>query len=96
MDMASGRILLPDQLDALMDGAAYMCAARDNCATSYCLCVTFCVSLKMEPKEVLEMRLPLPMSAVSTVIGKWKHLGATMAQPRSGRPHKITERDHQV
>ena len=26
----------------------------------------------------------------------WKSLGATMAQPRSGRPHKLTERDHRV
>ena len=25
---------------------------------------------------------------------KWKGLGATTAQPRSGRPHKLTERDH--
>ncbi|CDQ77355.1 unnamed protein product [Oncorhynchus mykiss] len=30
------------------------------------------------------------------VIGKWKRLGATTAQPRSGRPHKLTERDRRV
>jgi hypothetical protein len=31
-------------------------------------------------------------STVSAVIVKWKRLGATTAQPRSGRPHKLTER----
>ena len=38
----------------------------------------------------------LPQSTVSAVIVKWKHLGTTTAQPRSGRPHKLTERDHRV
>jgi transposase len=37
--------------------------------------------------------LELPQSTVSAVIVKWKCLGATMAQPRSGRPHKLTEQD---
>ena len=27
---------------------------------------------------------------------KWKRLGATEAQPQSGRPHKLTERYHRV
>jgi transposase len=40
--------------------------------------------------------LELPQSTVSAVILKWKRLGATTAQPRSGRPHMLTERDHQV
>ena len=43
--------------------------------------------------------LELPRSTVSTVIVKWKHLEATtatMAPPRSGRPHELTERDRQV
>jgi transposase len=40
--------------------------------------------------------LELPRSTVSAVIVKWKRLGATAAQPRSGRPHKPTERDHHV
>jgi transposase len=31
-------------------------------------------------------------STVSAVIVKWKHLGATTAQPQSGRPQKLTER----
>ena len=35
-------------------------------------------------------------STVSAVIVKWKRLGATTAQPRSGRPHKRTERDRRV
>ena len=40
--------------------------------------------------------LELPRSTVSAVIVKWKRLGATTAQPRSGRPHKLTERDRRV
>jgi transposase len=41
-------------------------------------------------------QLELPRSTVSPVIVKWKHLGETTAQPRSGRPHKLTERDLRV
>ena len=40
--------------------------------------------------------LELPQSTVSAVIVKWKHLVARTAQPRSGRPHKLTERDRRV
>ena len=40
--------------------------------------------------------LELPRSTVSAVIVKLKRLGATTAQPRSGRPHKLTEQDHRV
>ena len=40
--------------------------------------------------------LELLWSTVSTVILKWKRLGATTAQPRSGRPHKLTEHDCRV
>jgi hypothetical protein len=36
--------------------------------------------------------LELPFSTVSAVIVKWKHLGATTAQPQSDRPHKLTGR----
>ena len=36
--------------------------------------------------------LELPRSTVSAVIVKWKRLGATTAQPRNGRPHKLKER----
>ena len=35
-------------------------------------------------------------STVSAVIMKWKLLGTTMAQPQSGRLHKLTERDRRV
>ncbi|CAI9568035.1 unnamed protein product [Staurois parvus] len=34
----------------------------------------------------------IPRSTVSGIIPKWKQLGTTATQPRSGRPHKITER----
>ena len=37
--------------------------------------------------------LELPRSTVIAVIVKWKRLGATTAQPRSGRPYKLAERD---
>ena len=37
--------------------------------------------------------LELRQSTASAVIVKQKRLGATTAQPRSGRPHKLTERD---
>jgi transposase len=40
--------------------------------------------------------LKLPRSTVSAVVVKWKRLGATTAQPQSGRPHKLTEMDRQV
>jgi hypothetical protein len=35
----------------------------------------------------------LPRSTISAVIVKWKCLGASTAQLRSGRPHKLTEWD---
>jgi hypothetical protein len=38
--------------------------------------------------------LELPQSTVRPV--KWKRLGATAAQPQSGRSHKLTERDRRV
>ena len=40
--------------------------------------------------------LDLPWATVSSVIVKWKRLGATKAPPQSGRPHKLTERDRRV
>ena len=40
--------------------------------------------------------LELPRLTVSAVFVKWKRLGATTAQPRSGRPHKLTELDRRV
>ncbi|CAI9624630.1 unnamed protein product [Staurois parvus] len=35
--------------------------------------------------------LNIPRSTVSGIITKWKQLGTTSTQPRSGRPRKITE-----
>ena len=40
--------------------------------------------------------LELPRSTESAVFVKWKRLGASTAQPRSVRPHKLTEWDHLV
>ncbi|CAI9621618.1 unnamed protein product, partial [Staurois parvus] len=35
--------------------------------------------------------LNIPQSTVSGIITKWKQLGTTATQPRSGRPRKMTE-----
>ncbi|CAI9570388.1 unnamed protein product, partial [Staurois parvus] len=45
-------------------------------------------------KFILEISLLLniPQATVSGIITKWKQLGTTATQPRSGRPHKMTER----
>ncbi|XP_076358937.1 uncharacterized protein LOC143251552 [Tachypleus tridentatus] len=40
--------------------------------------------------------LELPRSTVSTVTVKWKRLAKAIAQPRSGRPHRFTERYQRV
>ena len=40
--------------------------------------------------------LNIPQSAVSGIITKWKRLGTTAAQPRSGRPRKMTERGQRM
>ena len=40
--------------------------------------------------------LGLVRATVSAVIVKWKRPGGTLAQPQSGRTHKLTEQDHQV
>ena len=53
------------------------------------------IGCHLSNKSVCEMSaLPeLPRSTVGAVIVKWKGLGATTSQLRSGRPHKLTERD---
>ncbi|KAL7842614.1 hypothetical protein SRHO_G00243030 [Serrasalmus rhombeus] len=51
-----------------------------------------CHLSKKSVREISAM-LDLPRSTVSAVIVKWKRLGATTALPRSGRPHKLSERD---
>ncbi|CAI9611129.1 unnamed protein product [Staurois parvus] len=49
-------------------------------------------------KSVREFSLLLniPRSTVSGIITKWKQLGTTATQPRSGRPHKMTERGQRM
>ncbi|CAI9563195.1 unnamed protein product, partial [Staurois parvus] len=39
----------------------------------------------------ISLLLSIPWSAVSGIITKWKQLGTTATQPRSGRPCKMTE-----
>lgn len=40
--------------------------------------------------------LNIPQSTVSSIITKWKRLGTTATQPRSGRPRKVTERGQRM
>ncbi|CAI9586561.1 unnamed protein product [Staurois parvus] len=40
----------------------------------------------------ISLLLNIPRSTVSGFVTKWKQLGTTATQPRSGRPHKMTER----
>ncbi|CAI9585108.1 unnamed protein product, partial [Staurois parvus] len=39
----------------------------------------------------ISLLLNIPWSIVSGIITKWKQLGTTATQPRSGRPRKMTE-----
>ncbi|CAI9587169.1 unnamed protein product, partial [Staurois parvus] len=39
----------------------------------------------------ISLLLNIPRSTVSGIITKWKQLGTTATQPKSGRPHKMTE-----
>ena len=55
--------------------------------------------LPNESVSKISALLERPRSTVNAVIVKWKLLGATTAQPRSGRPHKphkLTEWDRRV
>ncbi|CAI9562017.1 unnamed protein product, partial [Staurois parvus] len=38
----------------------------------------------------ISLLLNIPRSTVSGIITKWKQLGTTATQPRSGRPRKMT------
>ena len=63
--------------------------------------VTFKVALigcHLPNKSVCQISalLELPRSSVCAVSMMWKRLGATTAQPGSGRPHKLTEWDRRV
>ncbi|CAI9555618.1 unnamed protein product, partial [Staurois parvus] len=40
--------------------------------------------------------LNIPRSTVSSIVTKWKQLGTTATQPRSGRPRKMTEWDQRM
>ncbi|CAI9556581.1 unnamed protein product [Staurois parvus] len=40
--------------------------------------------------------LNIPRSAVRGIITKWKQLGTTATQPRSGRPRKMTEQSQRM
>ena len=56
------------------------------------------IGCHLSNKSVHQMSalLKLSRSTVSAVIVKWKCQGATTAQPRSCRPHKLTEQDRRV
>ncbi|CAI9609498.1 unnamed protein product [Staurois parvus] len=49
-------------------------------------------------KSICEISLVLniPRSTVSGIITKWKQLGKTETQPRSGRPRKMAERGQRM
>lgn len=57
--------------------------------------VVGCYQCKKSVREISDL-LDLPKSTVSTVILNWKRGGITTALPRSGRPHKIKEKDRQM
>ncbi|CAI9622973.1 unnamed protein product, partial [Staurois parvus] len=44
----------------------------------------------------ISLLLNIPRATVSGIITKWKQLGTTATQPRSGRPRKITERGQRM
>ncbi|CAI9578362.1 unnamed protein product [Staurois parvus] len=44
----------------------------------------------------ISLLLNIPQSTASGIITKWKYLGTTATQPRSGRPHKMTEQGQRM
>lgn len=50
---------------------------------------------KKSVREISSL-LNMPRSTVSAVILRWKREGITTALPRSGRPHKLKEKDREV
>ncbi|CAI9562209.1 unnamed protein product, partial [Staurois parvus] len=52
--------------------------------------------LGIRPIHEISLLLNIPRSTVSGIITKWKQLGTTATQPRSGRPCKMTERDQHM
>ncbi|CAI9573090.1 unnamed protein product [Staurois parvus] len=44
----------------------------------------------------ISLLLNIPRSTISGIITKWKQLRTTATQPRSGWPHKMTERGQRM
>lgn len=57
--------------------------------------VVGCHMCKKSVREISSL-LNMPRSTVSAVILRWKREGITTALPRSGRPHKLKEKDREV
>ncbi|CAI9617265.1 unnamed protein product [Staurois parvus] len=53
-----------------------------------------CERLCNKSVHEISLLLNILLSTVSGIITKWKQLGTTATQPRSGRPCKMTERGH--
>ncbi|CAI9549623.1 unnamed protein product, partial [Staurois parvus] len=51
---------------------------------------TFVKDCAVSPSVKISLLLNIPRSTVSGIITKWKQLGTTATQPRSGRQHKMT------
>ena len=57
--------------------------------------VTGCHLCNKSSREISSL-LSISQSTVSGIITKWKRLGTTATQPRSGRPRKMTERGQRM
>ncbi|CAI9568833.1 unnamed protein product, partial [Staurois parvus] len=53
--------------------------------------INICERLCNKSIREISLLLNIPRSTVSDIITKWKQLGTAATQPRSGRPHKMTE-----
>ncbi|KAI4898858.1 hypothetical protein NFI96_004520 [Prochilodus magdalenae] len=54
-----------------------------------------CHQCNKSTREISSL-LNIPQSTVSCIITKWKRLGTTATQPRSGRPRKMTKRGQRM
>ncbi|CAI9532902.1 unnamed protein product, partial [Staurois parvus] len=61
-----------------------------------CFYTHICERLCNKSIHEISLLLNIPRSTVSGVITKWKQLGTTATQPRSGRSHKMTERGQRM
>lgn len=57
--------------------------------------VVGCHMCKKSVREISSL-LNMPRSTVNAVILRWKREGLTTVLPRSGRPHKLKEKDREV